>query len=203
MGRCFIFGALQVQHMPERPGEGDLVIAADKGYDVLLRLGIRPDITVGDFDSRGQAPDTDNLVRLNMRKDDTDVGHAVEIGFERGCTDFVIYGGVGGALDHTMANIVIAHSISRRGGRVICYGDDYTFTVVTSSLTLPPRDSGRISVFALSEVVRGLCISGLSYEVSGVDLPRTSHLGVSNAFIGRPARISVSQGELLVMYESR
>lgn len=201
--RCFIFGALPVGYMPERPAAGDLVIAADKGYDIALGLGITPDITVGDFDSRGAAPQVDSLVRLQVRKDDTDVGHAVELGFERGYTRFVVYGGTGGLLDHTVANIAIAHDICLRGGCAVFYGDEYTFTVLhNASLSLPRRDSGRISVFALSDVARGVTIRGLSYEVRGIDLPRTSHRGVSNAFVGQPADISVADGELLILYQS-
>ena len=81
MSRCFIFGALSVGELSERPQKEDMVIAADKGYDVALSLGLTPDLVVGDFDSRKEAPKVENLVRLQVRKDDTDVGHAVELGF--------------------------------------------------------------------------------------------------------------------------
>ena len=36
MSRCFIFGALNVSKLSERPQKEDMVIAADKGYDVAL-----------------------------------------------------------------------------------------------------------------------------------------------------------------------
>lgn len=203
MSRCFIFGALPVSRLSQKPAQGDLIIAADKGYDVALSLGLSPDITVGDFDSRGEAPDVENLVRLEVRKDDTDVGHAVELGFERGYTDFVVCGSVGGLLDHTLANIVIAQDIAARGGRALFIGEEFSFTVLhNSAVEFLKRDSGRISVFALSDVARGVTIRGLSYPVEDIDLPRTSHLGVSNAFIGEPSRISVADGDLLVVYQT-
>lgn len=203
MSRCFIFGALPVSCLSQKPAQGDLIIAADKGYDVALSLGLSPDITVGDFDSRGEAPDVENLVRLEVRKDDTDVGHAVELGFERGYTDFVVCGAVGGLLDHTLANIVIAQDIAARGGRALFIGEEYSFIVLhNSAVEFLKRDSGRISVFALSDVARGVTIRGLSYPVEDIDLPRTSHLGVSNAFIGEPSRISVADGDLLVVYQT-
>lgn len=204
MNRCFIFGALEVRRLSEIPEEGDLVIAADRGYDIAVGLGLTPDLTVGDFDSRGEAPDVENLIRLQVHKDDTDVGHAVELGFARGYTDFVIYGAVGGLLDHTLANIVIAQDIAVRGGRALFIGEEYSFTVLhNTAVDFSPRKSGRISVFALSDAARGLTIEGLSYPLADYDLPRTSHLGVSNAFIGLPARISVREGELLVVYQSQ
>lgn len=203
MARCFIFGALPVGYMPEKPKAGDLVIAADKGYDTATELGMTPDITVGDFDSRGSAPDAENLVTLEVRKDDTDVGHAVELGFEKGYNDFVVYGAVGGLLDHTLANIVIAHDIAHRGGKALFIGDEFCFTVIKdSAYPLPKRDEGRISVFALSDTARRVDIIGLSYEAESIDLPRTSHMGVSNAFVGKPSRVSVGDGALLIVYQS-
>lgn len=203
MKRCFIFGALPVSFFPEKPYSGDLIIAADKGYDQALNLGIEPDLIVGDFDSRGKAPELDNVIRLNIRKDETDVGYAVELGFERGYNEFVVYGAVGGLLDHTLANIAIARDIAERGGKPLFIGNEYSFTVIrNSSVRFAAKDGGRISVFALSDTAEGVNISGLDYEASGLDIPCTSHIGVSNGFIGKEAEISVGEGTLLVVYQS-
>ena len=40
MNRCFIFGALEVSRLPIKPEPGDFIIAADKGYDTALSLGL-------------------------------------------------------------------------------------------------------------------------------------------------------------------
>lgn len=204
MSRCFIFGALEVGFYPEKPADGDLIIAADKGYDSVIALGLKPDITVGDFDSRGEIPDVESLIVLPVRKDATDVGYAAELGLERGYSDFVVYGAVGGMLDHTIGNIAIAQNIAAKGGRALFIGDEYTFTVIRdSSVSFAPRKGGRISVFALSDVARGVRISGLDYEAENMDLPRTAHIGVSNSFIGKPSCVSVNSGDLLIMYQSK
>ncbi|MBQ3265175.1 MAG: thiamine diphosphokinase [Ruminococcus sp.] len=203
MSRCFIFGALPVSRLTEAPRESDLIIAADKGYDVALSLGLTPDLVVGDFDSRSEAPEVENLIRLQVRKDDTDVGHAVELGFERGYSDFVVYGAVGGLLDHTFANVVIAHDIARRGGKALFIGEEYSFTVLhNSEKELCPRGGGRISVFALGGTAKGVTIRGLSYETEDLTLRCTDHVGVSNAFIGKPASVSVDEGNLLVVWQT-
>ena len=201
-GRCFIFAALPTEGLIEAPGEGDLVIAADKGYDVALSLGVVPDLVVGDFDSRGEAPAGADVVRLNVRKDDTDTEHAVQLALERGYRDFVIYGAVGGQLDHTQGNIAVAELIADRGGRAVLYGGGSALSVVRDgALRLPLMKSGRVSVFSLRDVSHGVTISGLSYEVENIDLPRATTLGVGNAFIGKSARIAVNDGTLLVVWE--
>lgn len=204
MKRCFIFGALPVDELPVQPTADDLIIAADNGYAVALSHGLTPDITVGDFDSLGEAPDTENLIRLNVRKDDTDLEHAVNLALEKGCDDFIVYGAVGGKLDHTLGNIAVAEMIALSGGKSLFYGDDSSFTVIRNTSFAPPvREAGRISVFSLSEVSHGVNISGLSYEAADLDLFRAVARGVSNAFIGKPSRISVADGTLLVVFDTK
>lgn len=203
MNRCFIFGALKVSRLPIKPASGDFIIAADQGYDNILSLGLDPDLVVGDFDSLGKIPDRENVITLPVRKDMTDVGYAVEKGFERGCREFILYGAVGGALDHTFANVAIAHDIARRGARALLIGEEYSFTVLhDSSITFHARQSGRISVFALGGLAEGVTIRGLSYEVEDFDVACTDHIGVSNAFIGQAAEISVKKGDLLVVWQT-
>lgn len=203
MKRCFIFGALPIEFFPIEPAEGDLISAADKGYETVRSLGLIPDLVVGDFDSLGQAPEEQNVIVLPVRKDETDVGYAVEQGFERGFTEFVIYGAVGGLLDHTFANVAIAHDIAKRGGRALFFGDDFCLTVLhNASVKLEARQSGRISVFALGGTAKGVTIRGLDYEVKDFTLQCTDHIGVSNAFIGQPAEISVADGDLLVVWQT-
>jgi thiamine pyrophosphokinase len=201
--RCFIFGALEVDRLSERPADGDCVIAADRGYDIALSLGIAPDLVVGDFDSRGSAPPGDNVVVLNIRKDDTDLEHAARIALERGYRDFVVYGAVGGALDHTMGNVAVAELIAKSGGRSVFYGDGLALTVICGGeYTLPARERGRVSVISLDGISRGVSIGGLSYELSGADLYRAFTLGVGNLFIGEQADISVTDGTLLIIWET-
>lgn len=202
MSRCFIFGALPVKELTEKPVQGDLVIAADRGYDAVRSLGLTPDLIVGDFDSLGEVPDAQNVTVLPVRKDMTDVGYAVDQGFARGYSDFVVYGAVGGLLDHTFANVVIALDIAEKGGSALFIGDEACFTVLhNSAKEFYARDGGRISVFALGGTAKGVALCGLDYEAEELTLRCTDHLGVSNAFIGKPSCVSVADGDLLVMWQ--
>lgn len=204
MSRCFIFGALPVSRFPIKPREDDWIIAADKGYDTVIALGLTPDMTVGDFDSLGEVPDADHVTALPVRKAQTDVGYAVERGFERGYTEYVIYGAVGGLLDHTFANVVIAYDIARRGGKALFIGEEYSLTVLhDASFEWDARPDGRISVFSLGGMARGVTIRGLSYEVEDFSLECSDHIGVSNEFIGQAAEVSVKKGDLLVVWQTR
>ena len=203
MKRCIIFGALPIDNLTVNATADDLIIAADNGYAVARSMGLTPDIVVGDFDSLGKIPEADNIIQLNVRKDDTDLEHAVCVALEQGCDTFLIYGAVGGKLDHTLGNIAVAERIALAGGRSLFVGSDSSFSVIrNASLELPAYSDGRISVLSLSEISLGVHISGLSYEADGIDLPRAVTRGVSNAFIGKPSRISVTDGTLLIVYDT-
>ena len=61
-------------------GEGDFIIAADKGLLYLQNLGITPNLVIGDFDSLGHTPNGRNIIVLPCEKNDTDMGAAVAEG---------------------------------------------------------------------------------------------------------------------------
>lgn len=80
-------------------------------------------------------------------------------------------------------------------------GKPFSMCVIkNSSLGFSGEFNGLISIFAL-EKSKGVSIRGLDYEAEGVTLDIDRPVGVSNAFTGRPARVSVEDGLLLVMWE--
>ena len=103
MSTCYIVGAGDF-YGELSPRDGDIIIAADGGYDTLKKLGIEPDLLLGDMDSLTEVPRALEKLVYPVRKDETDTHLAYLEGVRRGYTDFVIYGGVGGRDDHTFAN---------------------------------------------------------------------------------------------------
>ena len=63
------------------------------------------DLAVGDFDSLGHVPKIEKTICHPVDKDDTDTALALAEGMKRGYRNFIIYGGLGGRLDHTVANL--------------------------------------------------------------------------------------------------
>ncbi len=66
-------------------------------------------------------------------KDDTDMMLAIKLGLSRGYREFAIYGGLGGRLDHTIANIQALTYLAGEGASGILYGDSYALTVIKDS----------------------------------------------------------------------
>ena len=94
MSRCVILSACPVQpELKHLLRSDDFIIACDAGYRNCVRLGCKPDIIVGDFDS---APcpqqDTDDIVVLPHVKDDTDTEYAAKLASEKGFSEVLLLG---------------------------------------------------------------------------------------------------------------
>lgn len=203
MAVCYIFAALETKTLPYIPNKEDYVIAADKGLDNLKKIGIKPDVIIGDFDSLGFVPSGENIKRLPVEKDDTDVGFAVNYAFELGYKEFVIYGAIGGLLDHTVANLQLSAYISSKGGKSVFVGENVFVTSITNDTLKISNGKGRLSVFALSDKAEGVFLSGLKYPLENAVIENTFTIGVSNEFTDKSAKITVKNGTLLIVSQSR
>ena len=204
MGKCVVTGAGDFFGLKTEIVPGDLLIAADVGYDRLMKNGIRPDMVIGDFDSRedGKAPEHEAVVTLPRVKDVTDMDAACEEGFRRGYREFHLFGGTGGRLGHTIANIQLMKKLSERGAIAFLYGDGSISTVIRNDRIEFSRGyEGMISVFSLSDHSRGVSIQGLKYELRDAILDNSFPLGVSNEFKGMDSRIEVRDGSLLIIWQ--
>lgn len=179
-----------------------LLIAADGGYDSLAKIGKKPDITVGDFDSLPVVPNDTPVIKHPVRKDETDMMLSLRVGIENGCDTFLIFGGTGGSGDHTIGNLQLLSFLAKNGYTGFIMEKNGVFTVVrNSALSVYGNAGGRVSVFSLSERSKGVTLAGLDYTLVNGTLDRYFPAGVSNSFTGQKAEISVRLGELLVYWE--
>lgn len=200
---CFIVGAMHIgeERFVFAPKDEDFVIAADGGYTNLKRIDYKPDLVIGDFDSIDAEPDVENKIRLPKEKDDTDTLFAVRLGLEKGYKKVVILGGIGGRLDHTLANIQTLIFIAEHGAKGFLVGEGYVITAVKDGkITFSPEKKGLISVFCGGGEARGVYLKGLKYPLVNYTLTNTVPIGVSNEFVGTESSVEVKKGTLIVMW---
>jgi len=198
---CFVFGAGEFDKAKYVPGEGDYVIAADGGYKYAMESGITPDYVLGDFDSLGYVPEGNNVEVHPVMKDDTDMMMAVKKGMAEGCDIFVIYGGMGGRLAHTIGNIQVLAYLAKSGKVGFLTDENQTVTVVSGSINFTKDYIGMISVFAHGDKAVGISEKGLLYEVEEFTMECDTPIGVSNEFKGEEAIISLNSGLITVVWE--
>ena len=198
--RCVIFTARCDGDPREAcaPRADDTVLCADGGWRVARAMGLTPTMTLGDFDS-SDAPETGEVRRFPREKDDTDTMLCLKQGLAMGLDDFLIVGGFGGRLDHTLANLQALRYAARRGAPAEM-SDGLTWAaVVENGARRVPARPGKLSVLALSDTCRGVTIRGAKYDVENITLTNAFPLGACNDVKAEYAEISVEQGPLLVL----
>lgn len=188
----------------------DFVIACDRGVGYAAKLGIKPDVVLGDFDSYDgdmtRWAQSAELITYPVEKDDTDTMLAVKLAFERGYTHMIIVCALGGRMDHLIANIQALHYIASFGGvGEIISGNEHlrTLSAGEGTLRVAPFEDYSLSLFALSDRVEGLSISGCKYNVENITLASSFPLGHGNSIECEEAIISIKSGVLLVVESSK
>ena len=218
IGKCVIIGAGEFQReqlVPEeelRPDKRDFCIAADGGLAHVRKLGIVPDLLIGDMDSI----EADSLSRVRMdsslhirqlptQKDDTDMLAAIKEGLERGYKRFALYGALGGSLSHTLANIQCLDYLNSHGAKGVLLGNRLRIELLCNGQVCYPasmyRENRRISVFAYGGDAYGVTETGLKYSLMDACVRTDFPIGVSNEFTGRESMIAVREGKLLICVE--
>ena len=198
---CYIVGAGDNYGLDFTPTSNDFVIAADAGIRYLEQCGIAADLVIGDFDSLDGTPTHPNTTTLSVEKDDTDMLAAVREGIRARYSVFHVYCGMGGRIDHTIANIQVLAYLSQNNMQGFLFGKDSVITAITNrKLSFNQIPSGYISVFSYTEKSEGVYLHGLKYKLENATLTNTFPLGVSNEFIGKESSVSVNSGTLLIVF---
>ena len=200
MKTCYIFAAAEGEPKVFAPKSDDLIIAADGGYLKLEKYDVKPHLVLGDFDSLNEIPKQYEIIKHPVKKDDTDTLLAVKTGFSRGYKRFVIYGGTGGRLDHTLANLQTLSFIASNGGIGFLCGNDFTATAISKGeIEFESIAKGNISVFSAVENST-VSLSGLLYPLEKATVSYNFPIGVSNEFIGENAKITILEGTVIIIW---
>ena len=184
--------------------DADLVIAADGGAVHLQRLGVSPDIIIGDLDSiSDDALASFKSEQIPMaahpaRKDQTDTELCIDYALAQGCREILFLGVTGNRLDHTLANIFLLRRLADQGitARITdAHNDIY---LVLSDLVLKGVPGDLLSVIPVSDRVTGLTLTGLEYPLTDKTLHMGTALGVSNCFTGHEATVHIDSGAVIV-----
>jgi len=176
----------------------DTVIAADSGYHHCERLGLRPRILLGDFDSLHQLPEGIETLRFPQEKNFTDTELAVDWARKEGFRNFLFLGATGTRLDHSLTNILLLSELLDHGeaGELLDEHNRVWLTDREVELDAPP---GAILSLVPLTTCAGVTTENLTYPLRGATLEVGQGRGVSNVILASPAKVRLSLGKLLVM----
>lgn len=207
MKRCHIFAGGDLGKIADYwfPNHSGYVICADSGYKHAKKLGLVPDLLVGDFDSyTRKLPKGVEVYRSVPEKDDTDTLMAVKIAIERGYTNIYLYGALGGPrFDHAFANIQTMLYAREHGADLILIGNG-TLLLQGEGEAMYTEESKRwgykyLSVFAITETVKIKSLRGVKYPLENYEMKSSFPIGVSNEITDGQAFLDIESGLALVI----
>lgn len=208
-GSCILIGAgdLTVSGIPV--AKNDICIAVDGGFAYCSLLELTPDYVLGDFDSLSQdeaarleefsKQNPGRVIQIPREKNDTDMLAAIRLGLDKGYRSFRLYGGSGGRLEHTLANIQCLLYLKEQGA--VGYMMDGTGMILVAkeeAVSFQKSLEGYLSLFSMGERAR-VSIENMKYPLTHYEVTNSFPIGISNEFIGQKGCITVHEGAVVII----
>lgn len=181
------------------------IIGADGGASHLRKLGIKPHLLVGDFDSIN-GEDLEYFRNLGVeiqtfpvQKDMTDTELAAKIAAEKGCKSIVFIGSLGSRLDHSLSNVFLLKKLLDQGIKGIAVNEQNEIHIINDKISMKKHKDMKVTLLPLTYKVFGVTTKGLYYPLNNATLEMGSTWGVSNEFSADHAEVSITEGLMLVI----
>lgn len=179
------------------------IVAADGGANTAFKLGLIPDLVIGDFDSIREDvleyfSDKTELKQIK-RQSDTDIEKGIKFLIRKKFSDAVLLGASGNRLDHTFCNI---GNILKYKGKINIhlFHEKTIATVYEKSVRLKTKVGETISIYGIDNKTF-ISTSGLKYPLKNETLPFGVRGGTSNEAVADEVLIEISGGKVIVMRE--
>lgn len=184
---------------------GDFIICADGGARHAGKMGLKPDLLVGDFDTLTENELSEfsamgaEILRFPREKDFTDTHMALLEGLKRGFKKIIILAALGGRVDHALANVMLLALPEARGIDVRIVDEKQELSLIRKKQAFVGKKGDKLSLLPLSETVKGVNTKGLYYPLVKGSLTMGVPIGISNCFTGEAAEVEVEEGLLLAV----
>ncbi len=204
--KAVIFSSAKIpdyEYLKKYDFDDQMIICADAGLKHAMKLGLSPDIVLGDNDSfASEIPNGIKRVVYPPEKDKTDTNIAVDYAIQCGADDITLIGGLGGRIDQEFSHFCLIEYALNRGVRLKMVDDINEIWMERAPFFLKKSECGKkyVSFFPYGGIVHNFSVKGLKYEARGMTLRPDMVQASSNEFDkSDEARIDFADGTLLVM----
>ena len=176
------------------------LIGVDHGASVIAQAGVSMKAAIGDFDSvdgnelKAIAEHAETIVKLVPQKDETDTEEAIKYALEQGYDEIVIYGALGGRIDHEMANIYL---LMHRRYPIMYIDDKNRVRVLKNGQYQVGNEFTYLSFLALEESC--ISVNGVAYPMSHRIITLKDIFSISNEITSEVCDIDIHYGRVLMM----
>lgn len=177
--------------------DNKLVIACDGGLWHIDKLGIKPDVLIGDFDSVSVEllEKYKDVKRLTYPTDKnyTDTELAIKYLCEIGIKGGTMYGATGGRLDHTFGNVYLLKKAYEWGFDLVIKDNIQEVYFIKNQKKLYSQSGRYLSILPLDDVKCGASC-GLKYQLNNLKFSIGDTLSISNIVIEEEVEINFNEG---------
>ncbi|MEW6716085.1 MAG: thiamine diphosphokinase [Chloroflexota bacterium] len=185
----------------------DFIIAADGGAKHCSKLGITPDLVIGDFDSltKDELEKLQNagaqIIRHPASKDETDLELAFRQAQQMGIEEVLVFGALGFRWDMSIANLLLLAHSDFQHLRITCLNGPQILKLLSSGkkLEVQGQPGDTVSLIPIGGDSRGITTHGLEYSLKRGTLRLGTTRGISNVLQNNRASIELEDGLLLVV----
>jgi thiamine pyrophosphokinase len=184
---------------------GSPVVAADKGLEHALALGLEVTVAVGDFDSASpeavaaaEAAGV-RIERHSHEKDATDLELALDVAATMSPARILVLSSGGGRLDHLLSAALLLASDRYARWQIDAFFGEARLHALRGERVLEGAPGEIVTLLAVNGPAEGVQTEGLEYPLRGETLEPGSSRGVSNVFVEETARVSVERGVVLAI----
>ena len=184
---------------------GDFLVAVDGGLHHLKRLGLTPDLLIGDLDSIDASEVAEILEagievrRFPPAKDQSDLELALDYALTKGYTQIVVAYPFGDRVDHTLGNLSLLTRPDLAGKNLSLDDGQVEARLLDQSASLPTQPGDLVSLIAWGAPVEGITTRGLEYPLNNETLVPWQTRGISNVALTNLIEIDFVSGRLLMI----
>lgn len=174
-------------------------VGIDHGAVSCMRQGIPLLCAIGDFDSISHIEKKElsrytRLEHLPAHKNETDSEVGILYAMEHNYDEIILYGGIGGRMDHTLANMYLA---MHRDIPLVLEDEFHYCKVLKEGVHEIPKRFTYLSFLALEDT----CISeeGVAYPLDHQHITIQDIFPISNEIIKPTATITIHEGKVLMI----
>jgi thiamine pyrophosphokinase len=181
------------------------LLCADRGARHLKDAGLVPTLIVGDMDSLDRCSQESyesmgvRIIRHPREKNETDTELALREAFGMAPTDVRIWGGLGGRIDHALANLSLLVQGIERGVEVRLIDGWCELFLVTRRAVIEGKEGQTVSLLPFIGEVSGVTLTGFKYPLTKAAMVVGRPYGISNVLTASRGVIEVGSGCLLVV----
>ncbi len=174
-------------------------IGIDRGAWIAMQENITLKCAIGDFDSisekeKNRIESHYPIMQLPQHKDETDTEQALLYAMEQGYKEIILYGGLGGRMDHTLANL---HLLMHRDLPLVLMDEHHEIRKLKKgNYTIIPKFK-YLSFLALEKTI--ITEKKVAYPLQKRLISQKDIYTISNEILNDYAEIIIHEGSVLII----